>query len=358
MARRADWYFDVISPYAYLQFHELSRLPDDVEIAYRPVLFAGLLNHWGQLGPAEIPPKKRHTAMITAWRARERNLAFQPPPRHPFNPLTILRLILAAGSTRDAVGKAFDHVWGRGQDGEAPESLAALAATLGIDDAAAATGKPAIKARLRANTDEAIERGVYGIPTIAMDGRTFWGAEMFDLLLAWLGDPSLLDDGKMLPVRDVAPASVRRKPQDGWRIHHVNLPASDVRASARFYTEILGLTESGWTFPPTDQVGHVSADPARLTLLACDTASRGANSGLHLIRPEPEFARKNNLDHNPSIGGHVAIQVPDLEAVMARLKAAGIAYSYAPTYAIPDMRHIYVYDPSMNLLEINEVTKP
>lgn len=140
-----------------------------------------------------------------------------------------------------------------------------------------------------------------------------------------------------------------------WSIHHVNLPATDVRRSAHFYNEILGMTEAAWRFPPAEQVGHISADPARLTLFPCDTASRGANSGLHLILPEPEFARKNGLDHNPSIGGHVAIQVSDLDAVMERLKAAGVPFSYAPTFAIPNMRHIYVYDPAMNLLEINEI---
>ncbi|MEM7567273.1 MAG: VOC family protein [Pseudomonadota bacterium] len=140
-----------------------------------------------------------------------------------------------------------------------------------------------------------------------------------------------------------------------WSIHHVNLPATDVRASAQFYADILGLTEANWTFPPADQVGHLSNDPARLTLFPTDTASEGANSGLHLIKPEPEFARLNGLDHNPSVGGHVAIQVDDLDAVMERLKAAGIAFSYAPTFAIPHMRHVYVYDPAMNLLEINEV---
>ncbi|GMG84625.1 hypothetical protein LNKW23_38410 [Paralimibaculum aggregatum] len=142
-----------------------------------------------------------------------------------------------------------------------------------------------------------------------------------------------------------------------WSIHHVNLPAPDVRASARFYTEILGLTEGTWVFPPAGEVGQISADPARLTVFPCPAAAEGANAGLHLIRPEPEFARKNGLDHNPSIGGHVAIQVPDLDAVIARLTAAGIPFSFAPTYAIPRMRHVYVYDPAMNLLEINEIVR-
>lgn len=358
MVRRADWYFDVISPYAYLQFHQLNRLPDDVEVHYRPVLFAALLNNWGQLGPAEIPPKKIHTGIVTAWRARQRGLPFKAPPRHPFNPLKILRLILVAGASRDAVNTAFNHIWTKGQDGERPESLSDLAADLGIDDLENAISASDVKEQLRRNTEEAIARGVYGVPTIAFEDKTFWGEEMFEIFLAWLSDPALLDEGGLLETLSVEPASVRRNSSDGWRIHHVNLPAADVRASAKFYTEILGLQEARWTFPPPEQVGHISADPAQLTLFPCDTASKGANSGLHLIRPEPEFARKNGLDHNPSIGGHVAIQVPDLDAVIVRLKAAGIPFSYAPTFAIPNMRHIYVYDPAMNLIEINEVTAP
>ena len=140
-----------------------------------------------------------------------------------------------------------------------------------------------------------------------------------------------------------------------WAIHHVNLPAVDVRASAKFYAEIIGMAEGQWTFPPPEQTGHLSADPAKLTLFPGTTQARGANAGLHLIRPEPEFARKNGLDHNPSIGGHVAIQVADLDAVIARLKAAGIPYSETGVFAIPGMRHIYVYDPAMNLLEINQM---
>ena len=84
-------------------------------------------------------------------------------------------------------------------------------------------------------------------------------------------------------------------------------------------------------------------------------AGSGDNAGLHLIAPDPTFARNNNLDHNPSIGGHVALQVDNLDAVIERLKAAGIPYSLTGTFAIPGMRHLYVYDPSMNLIEINEM---
>lgn len=142
-----------------------------------------------------------------------------------------------------------------------------------------------------------------------------------------------------------------------FAIHHVNLPAPDVRASARFYAALLGLDEGAWTFPPASEVGYIPDDPTRLTLFPAASAARGHNAGLHIMAPDPSFARRNGFDHNPTIGGHVAIQVQDLDALMERLKAAGIAFTYAPTFAIPHMRHVYVYDPAMNLLEINEVSR-
>ena len=62
-------------------------LPDDLEIKPVPVLFAGLLGHWGQLGPAEIPAKKLHTFHYSRWLADKRGLKLAGPARHPFNPL-------------------------------------------------------------------------------------------------------------------------------------------------------------------------------------------------------------------------------------------------------------------------------
>ncbi|MEO1688129.1 MAG: VOC family protein [Pseudomonadota bacterium] len=143
-----------------------------------------------------------------------------------------------------------------------------------------------------------------------------------------------------------------------FTIHHVNLPAPDMQASARFYEALLGLAPGTWTYPRGKGDGDLSADPAGLRLYPSAGASRGANAGLHLITPEPGFARRHGLDHNATVGGHVAIQVPDLDPVIERLDTAGIPYSLTGEYAIPGMRHLYVYDPGMNLLEINDTAPP
>lgn len=134
-----------------------------------------------------------------------------------------------------------------------------------------------------------------------------------------------------------------------WSIHHVNLEARDVRATARFYAAMLGMEERDWVFPASR--GYLPGDPDKLALMA---DGRDSHSGLHLIAPDQGFAEKNGLSHNPSVGGHFAITVPDLEAVVARLKAAGVRYSLTGEFAIPGMRHLYVEDPSGNLVEVNE----
>ncbi len=134
-----------------------------------------------------------------------------------------------------------------------------------------------------------------------------------------------------------------------WSIHHVNLEARDVRKAAAFYSAILGMAEADWVFPKTR--GYLPGDPDKLALFG---DGRQSHTGLHLIAPDPEFAEKNDLTHNPSVGGHVAIEVDDLQTVVHRLNAAGIRYSLTGEFAIPGMRHLYVEDPEGNLIEVNE----
>ncbi|MBT6306408.1 MAG: 2-hydroxychromene-2-carboxylate isomerase, partial [Rhodospirillaceae bacterium] len=84
---KTDWYFDFISPFAYLQLSRFETFQEDLEINPVPVLFGGLLKHWGQLGPAEIPPKRKFVYRFFKWQADQNNIPFKMPPRHPYNPL-------------------------------------------------------------------------------------------------------------------------------------------------------------------------------------------------------------------------------------------------------------------------------
>ena len=209
MTKTADWYFDYVSPFPYLQLARFSDLPADLEVRPRPTLFAGLLNHWGHKGPAEIEPKARHVHQFIQWAARKRGLPLAGPPRHPFNSLALLRLTEAAGATVEVVRLVYDHVWGEGHDGQAEDSVAALAARLGVEDPAARIADPELKAKVRATTEEAIACGVFGVPTFVVDRRLFWGDDATDMLLDYLADPEGFDDPAARPFADIRPAAQR-----------------------------------------------------------------------------------------------------------------------------------------------------
>ncbi len=120
-AQKVTWVFDVISPFSYLAFPRLTELPPHLELEYKPVLLAALLSHFGQLGPAEIPPKRRFTYRFALWRARRLGLPMRFPPAHPFNPLAALRLVIAAGCDRRATGAVLDAIFRDGRDASQPE---------------------------------------------------------------------------------------------------------------------------------------------------------------------------------------------------------------------------------------------
>ncbi len=210
MTRQADWYFDFVSPFAYLQFEAFDRLPGDLAISLKPVLFAGFLGHYEHKGPAEIPAKRRQTYRYCHWLAGKRGVPYKMPPRHPFNPLTVLRLAIALGAESEAVGMIFRHIWAEGNDGQDPESLAALAVSLGVEDLEARVGGPAVKQQLRANTEEAIERGVFGVPTFVVGEELFWGEDSTGMMVDYLADPELFQSREFERL-DNLPAATARK---------------------------------------------------------------------------------------------------------------------------------------------------
>ena len=186
-----------------------------------PVLFAGLLEAHGQLGPAEVRPKARWMAANTLRKAALLGIPLLPPPFHPFNPLLALRvsgLPMEAEARRALVGALLDAVWARQLHVMDPDVVARVASEIGLDGPAlvAAAGEPEAKARLRAETDAAIERHVFGVPTMLVGDWLFWGYD--DLPYMEL----LLEGRDPLEASDVArwtgpprPAAVRRRFREG-----------------------------------------------------------------------------------------------------------------------------------------------
>ena len=210
-AEPLDWYFDVISPFAYLQWRRLRRDHADVALNPKPVLFAAILNHVGQLGPAEIPQKRRHTYRIVLWQARQAGIPLVFPPAHPFNPLPALRLILAARDRMAAIDAVFAHIWEHGRAADSIEALADVARTLGIDDPAGAIARDEVKRELLANGEEAMRLGVFGVPTLKVRDELFWGFDATELALAYRDDEGALD-AEMRRVDAIPEAVQRRRP--------------------------------------------------------------------------------------------------------------------------------------------------
>ena len=197
--RQADWYFDFISPFAYFQFMQQHRLPSGLTVTFKPVLFAGLLNHWEHKGPAEIPAKRIHTYRFCKWYGDRHGISFTMPPAHPFNPLKPLRLAIALGATREAIATIFDALYGDGldiSDGPGWETLVGRL-SLDLDEAERRIAAPAVKGALRANTEEATGRGVFGVPTFVIDNEVFWGVDATDMFIDYLNDPRLFHGAEM-----------------------------------------------------------------------------------------------------------------------------------------------------------------
>ena len=208
---KISWVFDVISPFAYLNLKQLPRLPPHVDVEYVPVLLAGLLNHHGQVGPAEMPTKRRFTYRFALWRARRMGIPMRLPPAHPFNPLQALRLIIAAGSTRRPIEAVFDAIFQHGLDASDPKVIERLATELGINDPQSALNEPNVKQQLRQNTEWAITQGIFGVPTFLIGDELFWGHDSFEMVLDYLLDASAFQDGQMRAI-DSLPIGVQRVP--------------------------------------------------------------------------------------------------------------------------------------------------
>lgn len=191
--KHITFHFDFISPYAYLAFEQLPAALQGLsyEVEYRPVLFAAFLKHHGQLGPAEIAPKRDWTYRQVLWLAHAAGIPMQLPAAHPFNPLGLLRLALACGQdglvNRYVAETVFRHVWCGGADAADAKRLEAL--RLSLEPRRDPAGED-VKSELKSNTDAALARGLFGVPTCEVDGKLFWGCDGLAMLRAYLeGDP-------------------------------------------------------------------------------------------------------------------------------------------------------------------------
>ncbi|MES2048605.1 MAG: 2-hydroxychromene-2-carboxylate isomerase [Pseudomonadota bacterium] len=189
-----QFYFDPISPFAWLASRDLQRLQEaGVQIDCRPVLFAGLLNAHGQKGPAEIPAKRVYTFHDVLRQATQHGYIFKGPPSHPFNPLRALRMCIALADAQERLRFAqalMIACWEQGADLSDAKVLDEIAQAAGFDGRlSAAADMPEVKEKLLLATENAIKNGIFGVPTFVLGKELFWGSDRIDALLWRLDHP-------------------------------------------------------------------------------------------------------------------------------------------------------------------------
>ena len=202
--KQVNFYFDFVSPYPWLASHQLDelRVSAGAKFCFVPVLFAALLDHHSNMGPAEIPAKRRYTILDTQRWAIHLGLKFKSPPAHPFNPLKALRATSALdndGLRESLAVRLLDAAWSEGKDITSDTVICEIADSIGLNGQEL-LGKAQtieIKERLRLQTERAIQAGVFGVPTFAIDDEIFWGNDRLPLLTAYLQGNLTTDKAKV-----------------------------------------------------------------------------------------------------------------------------------------------------------------
>jgi 2-hydroxychromene-2-carboxylate isomerase len=178
---RLEFFFDCSSPWTYLAFHRIEEVAEEAgaELVWRPILVGGVFNQVNasvyEQRAKPVPAKARyHAKDLQDW-ARLYGLKIGWPSVFPVNSVKAMRGCLAAeeaGCLPDFARAVFEAYWGRDEDVSREDALGPLAADVGLDPAAllARIAEPELKAKLRANTDELIQRGGFGSPTMFVDG--------------------------------------------------------------------------------------------------------------------------------------------------------------------------------------------
>ena len=188
----ATFYYDIISPFAYLYVKQRKRLEEKLDITPVPVLLGGLLRATENIGPAEVTQKRPHTYHFCIWQAEKLGIPFRFPERHPFLSVAPQRLLLELNADWKMIERAFDFVWLEGKDPSL--SWPEFCTYLGLPVQTPKPESPEVKAALVANTNKAKADGAFGVPALIVNQHCFWGLDTIDWTLDYLDRPGMFEE--------------------------------------------------------------------------------------------------------------------------------------------------------------------
>lgn len=189
--KKVEFFFDLSSPYSYLAATQMPALAErtGATVAWRPMVLGAVFKTVGNDMPARVPPKARWMMQDLPRWAEHYGVPFKMSSHFPLNTIKAMRLILVDDAKAAAVARAgFAAMWAEDRDITAEAELRRIAEQGGLDAATAlaAIESPAVKDRLRANTDEAVSRGAFGAPTFVVGEELFWGNDRLPFVEAAL----------------------------------------------------------------------------------------------------------------------------------------------------------------------------
>ena len=191
-----EFWFDVGSPYSYLAWRALPGLAagKGARIVWRPMLLGGVFKATGNHSPAQIPAKSRWTRIDLQRWAERIGTTIRMNPHFPVNTLALMRGAVAMQRLGDEpflryLDAVFRGMWVDARNMGDPDEVAAVLREAGLDPAQvmALAGEPAAKEALKAATEEAVARGVFGAPTFFVGDQMFWGQDRLEFVADALG---------------------------------------------------------------------------------------------------------------------------------------------------------------------------
>lgn len=191
MTKTAEFFFDVGSPASYLAWTQMPALcaKAGANLIYKPMLLGGVFQATGNASPATVAAKGRYMTVDLGRFAKRYGVAFRMNPHFPINTLQLMRGVIGMQLRQPArfdafLGALFTALWAQGANLNDPAVIAATLAKAGFDPAEvfALANDADIKAALKANTEEAVARGVFGAPTVMVGDAMFFGQDRLDFV--------------------------------------------------------------------------------------------------------------------------------------------------------------------------------